>query len=60
MEQLNSIVALAKTRDLDAWRLLVEATQTMAYAVALGVLHDSNMAQDAAQEAYLRAFRGIV
>jgi RNA polymerase sigma factor (sigma-70 family) len=31
----------------------------MACAVALGVLHDSALAQDAAQEAYLRAFRRL-
>lgn len=58
MEQLN-LVTRAKTGDLDAWRLLVEATQSMACAVAVGVLHDLDMAQDAAQEAYLRAFRSL-
>jgi RNA polymerase sigma factor (sigma-70 family) len=59
MEQINNLVTRAKTGDLDAWRLLVEATQSMACAVAVGVLHDLDMAQDAAQEAYLRAFRSL-
>jgi RNA polymerase sigma factor (sigma-70 family) len=31
----------------------------MAYAVARGVLRDSGMAEDATQEAYLRAFRRL-
>ncbi|MGJ5817355.1 sigma-70 family RNA polymerase sigma factor [Paludibaculum fermentans] len=59
MEHLTSVVARAKTRDLDAWSLLVHATQAMAYAVALRVLQDPDQAQDAAQEAYLRAFRNL-
>jgi RNA polymerase sigma-70 factor, ECF subfamily len=34
-------------------------TQTMAYAVAVGVLRDPTIAQDAVQQAYLRAFRRL-
>jgi RNA polymerase sigma-70 factor (ECF subfamily) len=34
-------------------------TQTMAYAVARRVLHEPQLAEDAAQEAYLRAFRRL-
>jgi RNA polymerase sigma factor (sigma-70 family) len=59
MEQLNELVSRAKAGDLDAFGRLVQATQTMAYAVALGVLRDSSLAQDAAQDAYLRAFRRL-
>jgi len=58
-EQINDIVDRAQRGDVEAWRLLIQATQTMTYAVALGILHDPDMAYDAAQEAYLRSFRSI-
>jgi RNA polymerase sigma factor (sigma-70 family) len=59
MEQLNDFVNRAKAGDLAAFGRLVEATQVMAYAVALGVLRDPELARDATQEAYLRAFRRL-
>jgi RNA polymerase sigma-70 factor (ECF subfamily) len=59
MQQLNGIVDRAQRGDIEAWRLLIQGTQAMTYAVALGVLHDPQMAQDAAQEAYLRSFRSL-
>jgi RNA polymerase sigma factor (sigma-70 family) len=59
VEQLNNLVIRAKTGDLDACSRLVQATQAMVYGVALGVLRDPEMARDAAQEAYLRAFRRL-
>ena len=37
----------------------MQATQTMAYAVAIGVVREPALAQDATQEAYLRAFRRL-
>ena len=59
MEPLNDLVVRARAGDFEAYGGLVEATQTMAYAVAVGVLRDSTLAQDAVQEAYLRAFRRL-
>jgi len=59
MEMLNNVVARARAGDLDACSRLVQATQVMVYAVALGVLRDPDMARDATQEAYLRAFRRL-
>jgi RNA polymerase sigma factor (sigma-70 family) len=59
LEQLNDAVTRAKAGDLDAFSRLVQATQVMSYAVALGVLRDPDMAQDAIQEAFLRAFRRL-
>jgi RNA polymerase sigma-70 factor, ECF subfamily len=59
MEPLNDLVRRAQAADFDAYGLLVRATQTMAYAVALGVIRDPALAQDATQEAYLRAFRRL-
>ncbi len=46
--------ATARAGDLDAYGDLVGATQAMAYGVARGVLRDAALAEDAAQEAYLR------
>jgi RNA polymerase sigma-70 factor (ECF subfamily) len=44
---------------VEAYGRLVHATQTMAYAVAVSVLKDAAAAQDAVQQAYLRAFRRL-
>ena len=49
----------AQCGQLDAFERLVSDTQAMAYAVAFSVLRDAGLAQDATQEAYLRAFRRI-
>lgn len=59
MKDLADLVARAHTGDLEAFGRLIAATQTMAYAVARGILRDHGMAEDAAQEAYLRAFRNL-
>jgi RNA polymerase sigma-70 factor, ECF subfamily len=60
VDQLNALVIRAQAGDLEAYSRLVQATQKMSYAVAMGVLRDSSLAEDAAQEAYLRAFRRLV
>jgi RNA polymerase sigma-70 factor (ECF subfamily) len=57
--ELNDLVIRAQGGDLEAFARLVERTQSMAYAVAKGVLRDSGLAEDAAQEAYVRAFRRL-
>ena len=59
MNSLASLVVAAQAGDVEAYGRLVEATQTMAYAVSLSVLRDSASAQDAAQQAYLCAFRRL-
>jgi RNA polymerase sigma-70 factor, ECF subfamily len=59
MERLHDLVTRAQAGDLDAFGRLVGATQAMTYAVARGVLRDPGLAEDAAQEAYLRAFRRL-
>ncbi len=59
MEQLNLLVARAKAGDFDAFGRLVQGTQAMAYAVAVRVLRDPELARDAVQDAYLRAFRRL-
>lgn len=57
MNPLEDLVARARAGDLEAFGRLVQQTQAMAYAVAKGVLRDAGLAEGAAQEAYLRAFR---
>jgi len=58
-EQLARAVAAARGGDLAAFARLVELTETMAYAVALGVLRKDADAKDAVQEGYLTAFRRL-
>ena len=59
MDSVSALVALAQAGDPAAFGRLVGATQTMVHAVAFSVLRDAGLAQDAAQDAYLRAFRRI-
>ena len=59
MNALADLVIAAQNGNVEAYGRLVHATQTMAYAVALSVLRDSTAAQDAVQQAYLRAFRRL-
>lgn len=59
MNFIGPLVVRAQAGDLEAFGELVRATHKMTYAVALGVLREHGLAQDAAQEAYLRAFRRL-
>ncbi len=59
MELQHELIDRARAGDLDAYSDLVCATQAMAYGVARGVLRDAALAEDAAQEAFLRAFRRL-
>ena len=59
MEPLNELVARARRGDVAAYGRLVQATERMVFGVALRVLRDDALAQDAAQETYLRAFRRV-
>jgi RNA polymerase sigma-70 factor (ECF subfamily) len=59
VESLSDLVSRAQRGDLDAFERLVRRTQAMAYSVARGVVRDAAKAEDAAQDAYLRAFRRL-
>jgi RNA polymerase sigma-70 factor (ECF subfamily) len=59
VESLNELVVRARQGDVSAYGRLVQATERMVFAVALRVLRDEALAEDAAQETYLRAFRRI-
>jgi RNA polymerase sigma-70 factor (ECF subfamily) len=56
---LNALIHRAREGGIEAYAGIVSSTQTMAYAVALGVVRDPALAQDAVQEAYLQAFRRL-
>ncbi len=56
---LEPLIDRARQGDLDAYGQVVDATRTMATAVAFGVLRDAWLAQDAAQDAFLRAYRQL-
>jgi RNA polymerase sigma factor (sigma-70 family) len=58
-DDLNGLAVRARDGDLDAFGRLVRKTHAMAYAAAKGVLRDAALAEDAAQEAYLRAHRRL-
>ena len=57
--ELSNLVDRARTGDLEAYGQVVDATQVMAHAVARSVLRDAALAEDAAQEAYIRAFHRL-
>ena len=59
MESLNELVGRARAGDVAAYGRLVTATERMVFAVALRVLRDEALAEDAAQETFVRAFRRI-
>jgi RNA polymerase sigma-70 factor, ECF subfamily len=59
MDPLTPDVVAAQAGDVDAYGRLVRATQMMAFAAATGVLREPSLAQDAVQQAYLRAFRRL-
>jgi RNA polymerase sigma-70 factor (ECF subfamily) len=52
-------VARAQKGDHDAFRLLVERYQGRAYALALRVLRDEDLARDAVQEGFLKAYTNL-
>ncbi len=59
MEPLTQFVERARDGDLEAFGRVVRLTQQMAFALAVSVLRDASLAQDAVQEAYLVAFRRL-
>lgn len=59
VDRLSGLVVRAKRGDLDAFAELVRATQRTAYGAAKGVLRDAELAEDAVQESYLRAYRQL-
>ena len=59
MESLRDLVVRAQQGDVMAYGRLVLATEDMVFAVGCRILKDRALAEDAAQETYLRAFRRL-
>jgi RNA polymerase sigma factor (sigma-70 family) len=58
-DNAGDLVLAARAGDVAAYGKLVRVTQAMAMAVALDVLREPAGAEDAVQEAYLRAYRNL-
>lgn len=56
---VSELVVAARAGDVASYGKLVRATQAMSLAVALNVLRERGSAEDAVQEAYLRAYRTL-
>ena len=56
MEELNTLVERSLVGDLKAYSALVRRFQDMAVGYAQALTHDFHLAEDAAQEAFVRAY----
>lgn len=59
MEELTSLVARAQEGDLDAFGALVASFKDAALRTARSVLNDRDLAEDAVQESFIQAYRGL-
>ncbi|HSK66757.1 MAG TPA: RNA polymerase sigma factor [Anaerolineales bacterium] len=57
--QEESLIQHARGGDLEAFNELVLAYQDMAYSHATAVLGDADLAEDAAQESFIKAFQAL-
>src|SRR5262245_37212963 len=59
MDALDVIVARAREGDAEAFSILVRRFQDMAVGYGYSILHDFQLAEDAAQEAFFEAYRTL-
>lgn len=59
MDELGLLVNRARNGDLNAFSAVVRRFQDMALAYAYSILDDFHLAEDAAQEAFLQAYRDL-
>lgn len=59
MDELKSLVDRARNGDLDAFGMIVGRFQDMALAYAYSLTGDFHLAEDAAQEAFIQAYRDL-
>ena len=57
MEKLQSLVTRGRAGDVDAYGEIVRRFQDMGYGYAYSILGDFHLAEDAAQEAFIEAYR---
>lgn len=58
-EEEKRLVSLAQSGDMQAFEALVCASERLVYALALKTLGNEQDAQDASQEAFIKAYRSI-
>src|SRR6185295_13965444 len=59
MESLGTLIERARNGDVEAYSQAIRATQHLVHAIGCRILRQPALAQDAAQETYLRAFRRL-
>jgi len=59
MEELRPLIVRAQAGDLDAFGRIVRRFQDMAYGYGYSILGDFHLAEDAAQEAFIEAYRDL-
>jgi RNA polymerase sigma factor (sigma-70 family) len=59
MDALDAIVARARGGEAEAFSILVRRFQDMAVGYGYSILHDFQLAEDAAQEAFFEAYRAL-
>src|SRR5262245_29707585 len=59
MDALDVIVARAREGEAEAFSILVRRFQDMAVGYGYSILHDFQLAEDAAQEAFFEAYRTL-
>ena len=59
MEDESNLIQRSQQGELDAFNQLVECYQRQVYNLALRMLSDESLAQDATQEAFISAYRAI-
>ena len=59
MDALDDVVIRARDGDADAFAIVVRRFQDMAVGYGYSMLHDFQLAEDAAQEAFFEAYRTL-
>ena len=59
VEELKTLVTNAQQGDLDAYGQIVRRFQDMAFGYAYSILGDFHLAEDAAQDAFVQAYRDL-
>jgi RNA polymerase sigma factor (sigma-70 family) len=59
LDEEQSLIARAQRSDLQAYEALVQQYEQIAFRAAYWITHDESEAADAAQDAFLRAYRSL-
>lgn len=59
MEELRTLVVAARAGDLESYGEIVRRFQDLAYGYAYSLLRDLHLAEDAAQQAFVQAYRDL-